>query len=141
MKSGKKAAALGAIVVACAPVVARATTFFTDNFDAGTSGANYDPYGADRAGGTDYRAIYNFDYGSFKYWHIAADQSTQNVGEFIPQVPRSGGAAKIGLLLDATNTHPGSPNPPDAAQIDIIPKLAAYAGGLPTGNYQMLVDV
>ena len=112
MKSGKKIATFSALAFACAPVVARATTLFSDDFDAGTSATRYDSYSLDTAAGThppyDTRAVFNFDYGAQKYWHIAADQSTQNVGEFIPQAPRSTGAAKVGLLLDANNDATGS---------------------------------
>ena len=47
MKSGKKVAAMTALVLACAPVVAEATVYFSDTFDAGTSGTRYDGYAQD----------------------------------------------------------------------------------------------
>jgi hypothetical protein len=145
MKSRKKmAATFGALAIACSPVVASATNLFTENFDSGTAGTRFDQFSLDRAAGThppyDTRAIYNFDYGSYKYWHVSADAQTQDVGEFIPQAPRSLGVAKTGLLLDANNV--ADPATPNTAQIDIYPKLAEYAGAaLPTGDHVLTFDV
>src|SRR5688572_5894033 len=104
-KSSRKLAALSALAMAGGPVVASsAATLFSENFDVGTPGDRFQaPVVLDRAGTQDFRAEYDFDYGAYKYWHISADGQSQDVGEFIPQAPRTVNpltAPKRGLLLD-----------------------------------------
>ena len=141
MKSRTRMVGLGALAIACAPVVASATVLFQDNFDAGTSGTRYDQFIFDRANQNDASANFNFNYGAFKYWHVNADESIQNVGEFIPLAPHSAaGSPAVGLRLDVNND--GSAPSPNTAVIDLYPKLAQYLGGtLPSGDHKMTVDV
>src|SRR3982751_4859377 len=47
MNRSRRIAALGVLAMACAPVTARATIIFSDDFDAGTSISRYDGYAQD----------------------------------------------------------------------------------------------
>jgi len=141
MKYGMKVGALSVIVLACAPVVTSATVIFNDDFDAGTSGTRYDQFNQDNDTAADppfdTSANFNFNYGAFTYWHIAADESTQNASSLIPSAPRSTGGSTTGLRLDAN-----SATPTGTAIINLYPKLAEYAGGvLPSGDVKLTFDV
>ena len=106
MKYGMKVGALSVIVLACAPVVTSATVIFNDDFDAGTSGTRYDQFNQDNDTAADppfdTSANFNFNYGAFTYWHIAADESTQNASSLIPSAPRSTGGSTTGRASTPT---------------------------------------
>jgi hypothetical protein len=140
MKTGTKSAVVGALAMACAPVIAHATVLFTDNFDAGTSATRYDTFIFDRAGQNDAAANFNFNYGAFTYYHISADEANQNEADPIPVAPRTVGGTTIGLRLDVNND--GTAPSPNTAVINAYPKLSEYLGAaLPSGDHKLTVDV
>ena len=151
MRSRKPVAVVGALALACSPVVASAATvLFSDNFDAGASAGRYDQFAFDRgtpvpttppAPFPDVKADFNFNYGNFTYFRIAPDESTEHLGQPIPLAPRSTpGAPTIGLRLDANDD--ASATLPNHAVINLYPKLTEYLGGaLPGGDHKLTVDV
>src|SRR5580765_3207199 len=122
MKSRKRVAAMTALALASVPVVANATVLFQENFNTGTAGSRFDQFSQDNDGTPpdDVNANFNFNYGAWNYWHVAADFSSQDVSTPIPKAPNSGAAEpKIGLRLDVNNVAPSG-----TALLVLYPKLA-----------------
>jgi hypothetical protein len=127
-----------ALAMACAPVVANATTLFQDDFDTAASQNRYDQFVFDQTGGNDASATFNFNYGAFHTWYT--DLGGNIVSRLIPQAPHTTNGTSIGLRMDANNIPDATT--PNKAVINLFPKLAQYAGGtLPSGDYKMTVDV
>jgi hypothetical protein len=60
----------------------------------------------------------------------------------IPVAPRTTDGSTFGLRLDVNNVGPTTSSSGGRAIINLLPKMAQYAGGaLPGGNYKVTVDV
>ncbi|HZZ41674.1 MAG TPA: dockerin type I repeat-containing protein [Tepidisphaeraceae bacterium] len=138
------AAALG---LASGPSVLHAQTLFSDDFNTDST-SRYDVYSFDNSvsttavvagvGTNDVTITPAFNYSAYTYRHISDDE-IDTVYDPIPIAPHTTDGTSIGLRLDANNTSVGGTG---TAIINLLPKVTQFTGGvLPTGNYQLTVDV
>lgn len=151
IRGGRRAALVAAALgMACAPVAVRAQALFTDDFNADTT-SHYDVYSFDQAvsssavisgtGGNDVTITPAFNYSQYTYAHLS-DNEIDTVYDPIPVAPRTTDGSTVGLRLDVNNAGSTSSSSGGRAIINLLPKMAQYAGGaLPSGNYKVTVDV
>jgi len=142
----RKKVLCSAVVLACAPLAARAqTVLFSDNYDAGTSLGRYTFFSADREGtgtfgnGTfvgDTSANFNFNYGAYTYRTTDPNDGVTPITLQIPSAPNSTGGSTIGVRFDVNNVNTGT------ALIQALPKVTEYLGGVaPSGDHKLKFDV